>query len=482
MGAQITMLPKINLKNKKPTYIKFAEDLDFFGLFKKIEQEFDNCFILESLGDGGDRARYHVIGFGPEMILSARGQELKITDCPKNKANAKKTNSKIKSKTYPSKNPYYALREIVPRDIISRQYSGGLIGYIAYEGMNYFEPAIDLKPHPDFQQFKFGVYTDGLVYDKMTGEASYFYYDNDRSTLIREIAFTKKSSAKTSPGARQKGVKVKFIRDTKTEKAHAAMVKRIKRDIVDGKIFQCVAGFKSEFKISGSDILIYERLREVNPSPHMFYIKFGREKLIGASPELLFRLREGEMETFPLAGTAARGGNQAEDKKLARRLLSDPKEIAEHSMLIDLHRNDIGRVAKFGTIKVRSVMDVKKFSHVQHISSEVSGAIKESEDMFSALAANFPAGTLTGAPKIEAMKIIAREEKEPRGPYGGAVGHFGFSGECTFAIPIRTLFISGNRSFTQTGGGIVYDSRPENEYREIKNKLAAMKKVLKEFE
>ncbi|MFA6171653.1 MAG: anthranilate synthase component I family protein [Patescibacteria group bacterium] len=468
-------LPKIKLKNKKPSYIKFAEDADFFELFKKIEENFEDCFILESLGEEGGRSRYHVIGFGPEAILAAAGNELSLTNC-------RAKNGKIETKKFRVENPYYALRKIVPNNVISRQYAGGLIGYIAYEGMNYFEPAINLAPHKNFSQFKFGVYTDGLVYDKMTGESFYFHYGQNRAPLIKKMAFGKKGGGAAVKNSGPKKLKVKFIRDTKTKKEHEAMVKRIKKDITEGKIFQCVAGFKSEFEIRGDDILIYESLRKVNPSPHMFYLKFGPEKIIGASPELLFRLREGEMETFPLAGTAARGTSRAEDLKLTRRLLSDPKEIAEHSMLIDLHRNDIGRVARFGSVKVKNAMDVKKFSHVQHISSEVAGIIREGEDAFSALAANFPAGTLTGAPKIEAMKIIEREENEARGPYGGAVGHFGFSGECTFAIPIRSLFIYKNKGYAQTGGGIVYDSKPGKEYAEIKSKLFAMKKVLKEFE
>ena len=214
----------------------------------------------------------------------------------------------------------------------------------------------------------------------------------------------------------------------------------------------------------------------------MYYIKFNDQKIMGASPELLFRLRNGEMETFPLAGTTKRGSNTNEDLKLARDLLNDPKEVAEHNMLVDLHRNDLGRVAKFGTVKVRSLMDIKKYSHVQHISSEIVGIINEKEDMFSALAANFPAGTLSGAPKIEAMKIINSIENDGRGPYGGAVGQFGFNGDCTFAIPIRSLFIKGEKGYAQTCGGIVYDSDAENEYIEIERKLEAMKIVLKSFE
>ena len=173
----------------------------------------------------------------------------------------------------------------------------------------------------------------------------------------------------------------------------------------------------------------------------MYYMKFDKKILIGASPELVFRLQQKEMESFPLAGTTGRSEDEAEDRALARELLNDPKERAEHNMLVDLHRNDIGRVARFGSVRVRHLMDLKKFSHVQHISSEIVGLLHKDHDMFSGLAASFPAGTLSGAPKIESMKIIERLEQSPRGPYGGAVGHFAFNGDCAFAIPIRTFFV-----------------------------------------
>ena len=269
--------------------------------------------------------------------------------------------------------------------------------------------------------------------------------------------------------------------ETMSREEHAAAVMKVKQDIIDGKIFQTEVGFKKRFTLKGDTINIYEQLREVNPSPQMYYLKFGEQKLIGASPELLFRLRQGEMETFPLAGTAQRGATEAEDRELARKLLNDPKEIAEHNMIVDLHRNDIGRVAQFGTVKVRSLMDIKRFSHVQHISSEIVGIIAQDQDMFSALASNFPAGTLTGAPKIEAMKIIDDLESDGRGPYGGAVGHFSFNGDCAFAIPIRTVFANGEEAYVQTCGGNVYDSNPEDEYQEIQRKFAGTKKVLDQF-
>ena len=213
----------------------------------------------------------------------------------------------------------------------------------------------------------------------------------------------------------------------------------------------------------------------------MYCMKFGKTKIMGASPELLFKMADKVMETYPLAGTVRRGKDSVEDIQLARKLLNDPKEQAEHNMLVDLHRNDIGKVSEFGTVKVKSLMDIKRFSHVQHISSEISGILKNGEDMFSALASNFPAGTLSGAPKIESMRIIEKQEASPRGPYGGAIGHFGFNANCIFAIPIRTLFIHDTYAYTQASGGIVYDSTAENEYDEIQRKLAAISEVVMKF-
>lgn len=448
----MTKLPKIQI-SKKPTYIKLAQGLDFYELFGKIEQQYDTCFIFESLGEEGKFARYSVIGFDPVNIIKAQGKNTLVID----------------GKKYRTKNPYFALKNLMPKNTIARNYCGGLIGYLGYDSINYFEPGLNIKVHPLFDQFLFGVYTDGIILDKITNEIFYFFYNKDRSEIFRKLI---KSKLNSSP------LKVSFLSDSLDKKTHARIVKQVKEEIVAGNVFQCEVGFKSEFKIKGNALKIYENLRAINPSPFMYYLKFGSIKVIGASPELLFGLRDGEMQTSPLAGTIKRGKTSGEDQKLARELLSNPKEKAEHNMLLDLHRNDLGKVAEFGTVKVRDFMSVKKFSHVQHISSQITGEIKKGEDMFSALAANFPTGTLTGAPKIEAMKIINKNESEARGPYGGAVGQFGFNGDCTFAIAIRSLFISGSYAFTQTSGGIVYDSKAAKEYDEILNKLAAIKEVL----
>jgi len=446
---------------RKPQYLKVADHCDFFELFKKIDKAYDNCFILESLGEDSHIARHSIIGFDPEKVIFANGEQLTITERDGSQAH------------YQSANPYELLRTLMPQDIISRMYAGGLTGYLGYDAMNYFEAKLDIQTSKLFDAFRFGLYKDGLVCDKMTGEVFYFYYDNNRIERVSELLAT------TYPG--NGPLQVTATGDSMSREQHRAAVLKVKQDIIDGKIFQTEVGFKKYFSLDGDTINLYEKLREVNPSPQMYYVKFGAQKLIGASPELLFRLRQGEMETFPLAGTTLRGATPEADTLLARALLNDPKEIAEHNMIVDLHRNDIGRVARFGTVKVRSLMDIKRFSHVQHISSEIVGIIAEQEDMFSALASNFPAGTLTGAPKIEAMKIINDLESDGRGPYGGAVGHFSFNGDCTFAIPIRTIFANGNQAYVQTCGGNVYDSNPDDEYEEIQRKFAGTRKVLEQF-
>jgi len=444
-------LPKIHI-GRKATYTKFAQDVDFFELFRKIEQRFDTCFLFESLGEEGKFSRYSILGFEPAHIVSGRKNTL-IVD----------------GTEYVVPNPYLALRDIMPERTLGREYAGGLIGYVGYDAVPYFEPSLTVKQSELFEQFLFGVYTDGVILDKETNELSYFYYDTDRSAVLRELM-----QSESAP----RPLTVTFVRDTLSKEEHARAVEEVKERIRAGDTFQCEVGFRSEYTVQGDTLTVYEKLRTVNPSPFMYYLKFGDTKVIGASPELLFSLRDGEMTTRPLAGTIRRGTDEQEDRQLARTLLNDPKEKAEHNMLVDLHRNDIGKVAEFGSVRVRDLMSVKKFSHVQHISSEITGTIRKGEDMFSALASNFPAGTVSGAPKIESIKIIDRNEPLARGPYGGGVGHFGFNGDCTFALAIRSLFVAGSAAYVQTSGGIVYDSEPAKEYEEIQNKLAAMKRVL----
>ena len=464
--AQSQELPKLELP-RKPVYLKVEEDINFFELFLRIENDCSHCFLLESLDLGNPHSRYDVIGFAPEALLWAKADRL---FWQKGGQTSIPIGTPIE---IPSKNPYQSLTKWMPQNIISRNYAGGLVGYLAYDASNFFEPVLDLQYHEHFAPFLFGLYTDGLVYDKLTGETFYFYYTKKRLNLVKEWLGSQAKSTLSFKAKRQG-----FSR---TQTQHKEMVAEVLEEIKAGNTFQCQIGFQENYELQGKPLAFYKELRQINPSPHMYYMKFDENILVGSSPELVFRLQQKEIESFPLAGTTARAQEKNEDMRLARQLLNDPKEIAEHNMLVDLHRNDIGRAARFGSVRVRRIMDIKKFSHVQHISSEVVGLLHRDYDMFSGLAAAFPAGTLSGAPKIESMKIIERLEQSPRGPYGGAVGHFAFNGDCTFAIPIRTFFAHGQQGFMRASGGIVYDSLAENEYLEIQRKLAALSQAMEKF-
>lgn len=465
-SAQAQELPKLALP-RKPVYLKVKEEINFFELFSRIEGDCTYCFLLESLDLGNPNARYDVIGFAPEALLWADSAQLFWQ---------KEGESPIAIPPKVSgENPYETIAKWMPQDSISRNYAGGLVGYLGYDASNFFETVLALRWHKHFAPLFFGLYTDGLIYDKLTGEILYFYYNNNRMDLVKEYLGSRASSQLASAfRAKSQGFSC-------TQARHKEMLSETLEEIKAGKTFQCQIGFQENYEVQGKAIAFYKELAKINPSPHMYYMKFDKKVLIGASPELIFRLQQKEIESFPLAGTKGRSHEKNADMELARQLLNDPKEIAEHNMLVDLHRNDIGRASRFASVRVRRLMDIKKFSHVQHISSEIVGLLHRDYDMFSGLAASFPAGTLSGAPKIESMKIIERLEQSPRGPYGGAVGHFGLNGDCTFAIPIRTFFVHGEEAFARASGGIVYDSSAENEYLEIQRKLAAIKQAMGKF-
>lgn len=273
----------------KPNLVKLAQDIDFFELFKRIEAKYDTCFLLESLGEESYIARHHAIGFDPAMTVLAKDRH--TLTMINNRTGA--------STDYTCDNPYELLREITPQHVISRSHTGGLVGFLGFDSVNFFEPTLNIQTSDDFEPFKFGVYLDGLSLDKMTGEIFYYYYDTvDQSNRIDEI-----KSLLTMPSPNYPAPTVKHLGDGMNREQHATAVMKVKEDIKAGLIFQCEVGFKSHYQIQGDTMPIYSKLREVNPSPHMYYVKFGEQKIIGASPELLFRLRNGEMETFPLAGT-----------------------------------------------------------------------------------------------------------------------------------------------------------------------------------
>ena len=273
----------------KPQRIKLTQDIDFFALFKRIEHAFETCYLLESLGEDGHMARHHAIGFDPVMTIAAIDRTtLAITD-----------NKTAETTHYQTDNPYQLLRSITPQHVIARDQSGGLVGYLGYDSVNFFEPSLNAKASDDFEPFKFGVYLDGLTLDKMTGEIFYFYYPTEQQdNRIEQI-----KALLDAPIPNYEPPSVEFLGDGMSQEEHAKAVLQVKEDIISGRIFQCEVGFKSKYCISGDKMPIYEKLRAGNPSPHMYFMKFAQQCIIGASPELLFRLRQGEMETYPLAGT-----------------------------------------------------------------------------------------------------------------------------------------------------------------------------------
>jgi len=260
------------------------------------------------------------------------------------------------------------------------------------------------------------------------------------------------------------------------------IVRRAKRYIEAGEVIQVVLSQRLSGRARGDSFTLYRRLRSLNPSPYMFYLDFGKTKLIGSSPEVLVRLKGDTLKVRPIAGTRPRGKSEEEDRLLERELLADEKERAEHVMLVDLGRNDVGKVAVPGSVKVNRFMEVERYSHVMHLVSDIEGRLRPDRDCFDAFIATFPAGTVTGAPKVRAMEIISELEATPRGPYAGAVGYFAFNGDMDFCITIRTIVLMGELLWVQAGAGIVYDSIPEREYEETLRKARALIKAMEEPE
>ena len=365
------------------------------------------------------------------------------------------------------------------------RYVGGAVGMVNYDTIRVIEDVPDSNC-ADPLLMEFGIYNDGILYDNKTHKPFYFYRGNDRfDELICDDLFAinddddddddddgdaKNSdqfyAGRTSPNM--------------DKEQFSNMVMQAKKYIQRGDIFQVVLSRRFGFDTCGDTLALYNVLRDLNPSPYMYHLKHAGRITIGASPEMLVRITGDMVETFPIAGTRKITGDKSHDDALAKELLSSQKELAEHTMLVDLGRNDIGRVCRFGTVRPASLMEIKQFSHVQHIVTHLTGRLDDGNDMFDAFEAVFPAGTVSGAPKVRAMEIIDELESDARGPYAGAVGYFSYNGCCDFAIAIRSIFINGNRGFVQSGAGIVHDSVPEYEFKETEHKANAMLQALRE--
>ena len=347
------------------------------------------------------------------------------------------------------------------------RYLGGAVGNINYDAIRLWENIP--KSHPtDEPIMEFGIYTDGILFDNRQKKSLYFYYENNRVDEIKS----------SEPGFEK--FTISEISSNMNEEKFTDIVEKAKKYIYDGDIFQVVLSRKFSFEASGDYLKVYEKLRALNPSPYLYHLKMNQKVIIGSSPEMLIRVTDDQVETFPIAGTRKITENEEKNDEMMKELINDEKELAEHTMLVDLGRNDIGRVCDYGTVRVKELMEVKRFSHVQHMVTHVIGKLSKKFDMYDAFRAVFPAGTVSGAPKVRAMEIIDELEPDSRGPYAGAVGYFSFNGCCDFAIAIRSIFADGKSGFVQAGAGIVFDSIPKNELDETEHKANAMITALKE--
>jgi anthranilate synthase component 1 len=371
-----------------------------------------------------------------------------------------------------SDDPLHVLKGFLGRRLPHGRFKfvGGTVGYISYDAIRYWEklPTVTANDS-NFPDLQMGVFDDGVIFDHRTQQVSYYYRSKDNSSELTGLAKVNPDYGSLSFNSPRTNV---------SKDRYEGIVQKAKDYIGAGDIFQVVLSKRYDFNVEGSLTKFYLALRELNPSPYMYFLKMGERKIIGTSPEMLVRVHRRNVETFPIAGTRPRTEDPIRNRALAKDLLADPKENAEHLMLVDLARNDLGRVSKFGSVHVPQFMKVHEYSHVQHIVSRVVGTLKEGCDSFDALRAVFPAGTVSGAPKVRAMEIIEESEPTRRGPYAGAIGYFSYDGNSDFAITIRTLLVEGNRGFIQSGAGIVADSVPEKEWFETEHKTAALMKAL----
>lgn len=418
---------------------------------------------MESIEGPQKLARYSFIGFDPKTTITAKNGAVATTNT--------KTGQTITQQT---SDPFKVIQKLLKpykNDIVDFGFVGGALGYITYDAIRYIENIPNPKPDVlGFPDLEMGIFEDGIVFDHTQNQAYYYYRSENRlqeiQQLLKEPAQEEEQFSYTQPVAN--------FKQTDFE----AAVQKAKAYIYAGDIFQVVPSKRLEFQYSGSLLSFYKNLRQINPSPYMFYFKAGERQIVGASPEMLVRVDKRQVMTFPIAGTVPFTTDPEENKRLEKQLLGDDKERAEHVMLVDLARNDIGRISKPGTVTVPEFMQVHQFSHVQHIVSQVIGDLKDEYESYDALKAIFPAGTVSGAPKVRAMEIIEELEPSHRGPYAGAVGYFSCNGNADFAITIRTLFSQGNKAYIQTGAGIVADSNPEKEYHETNHKAQALLKAL----
>ncbi len=432
-----------------------------------------HCYMLESVENQEKWGRYTFLGYEPKMEVTCMNGQMTIR-------NGKETTKVVK---HPGESIKEILKEYTsPRVDGLPTFTGGLVGYFSYDYIKYSEPKLNLDA-ADEEGFKD---VDLMLFDKVIAFDNFhqkiFVIANARTENLEEeynhcIEEIDKIISLITNGVPVDVVPGKITSDFRSlfsEEEYCKMVEKAKHYIYEGDIFQVVLSNRLEADYEGSLLNAYRLLRTINPSPYMFYFSSDDMEVAGASPETLVKLDNGTLHTFPLAGTRPRGGSKEEDDCLEKELLADEKECSEHNMLVDLGRNDLGKISKFGTVEVESYMEILKYSHVMHIGSTVKGTIQEERGSLDAVDAVLPAGTLSGAPKIRAMEIINELENNKRGIYGGAIGYVDFTGNLDTCIAIRTAYKKNGKVFVRSGAGIVADSVPENEYRECINKAKAV--------
>lgn len=442
-------------------------------------------FLLESM-EGGERwGRYSFLGSEPAMVLRSRGKQIELQE-------GRKVQHLVGDPLELIRN---ILKQYQPVEVPGLpRFAGGWVGYLSYDLVRLMERLPDLGKAslPSWDAYlmlqKDLVAFDNLLHqvqvvvlaDLLSAGSVKKAYEQAQKRVEALLLRLKSSLPKRIPKIRRpQHARVLKPRSNTSEAEFHEMVRRSVSYIKAGDIFQVVPSQRWELNFSGDPFQVYRELRQLNPSPYLFYLSLGDQVLTGSSPEVMVRLEEDKITLRPIAGTRRRGRDEADEVKMQQEMMGDPKEIAEHIMLLDLGRNDVGRVAKTGTVKVTEQLAVEKYSHVMHIVSNVEGKKLKSKDAVDVLKATFPAGTLTGAPKIRAMEIIEELEKEKRGPYGGGVGYLDFFGNMDTAITIRSLFFAKGKAWFQSGGGVVLDSKPKLEYLESQNKARAVLEALK---
>ena len=477
---------KAKLGNLIPIYKEILADLETpVSAYIKIGQG-EWSFLLESVEGGEKWARYCFLACDPSAILTLRGKRAVL-----------KTSDNEKSWIVQGDNPLLALKDVLhlyqPVEVEGLpRFSGGAVGFISYDMVRYFEGLPDqTKNDLDIPDAIFVVTDTLLIFDHvgqkikivsnthiLNNDLEFAYKEAIRKIECLEQKLRKGVPESESPEPATKRKEYISIESNFEKEDFKKAVLKVKDYILEGDVIQTVLAQRLKFKLEQDPFTVYRSLRAINPSPYMYYLNFGDIKIVGASPEALIRLEGDVVETRPIAGTRPRGKNESEDVALAKELLEDEKERAEHIMLVDLGRNDLGRVSKLGSVEVNESFTIERYSHVMHIVSNTRGKLKSDCDCFDSLKAAFPAGTLSGAPKIRAMEIIDELEPTRRGIYGGSIGYFGFSGNMDTAIAIRTLVVKEKYAYLGVGAGIVADSDPEKEYQETMNKGKALLKAV----